>query len=291
MTGTKVISVEVIQAAVRQLAQAVNSHLPADVSSALTDAAATEPSPLGQYALEQICDNARLAAADEVPMCQDTGLVVVFLDLGQDLRLIGGEAEKAIQAGIAEGYQAAYCRASMVEEPVFDRKNTGNNLPAVLHWRLVPGDRLTITLMPKGGGAENMGALGLLKPTQGEEGVYRFVMEAVRRAGGNPCPPITVGVGIGGSMEKATLLAKEALLEPVEAAHPDLRYAALENRLLTDINQLGIGPQGFGGATTALAVHIKTFPAHIAMLPVAVNLNCHAVRHASVTLEGVADHD
>lgn len=291
MSGLKVLEADRIRQAVQALAVKVNSFLPEDMCRALEKAQEKEVSPLGRYALEQIGDNARLAAEKEVPMCQDTGIVVVFADLGQDLHIVGGDANQAIQEGVAAGYKAAYCRASMVEEPVFDRKNTGNNLPAVVHWRLVPGDRLTLTLMPKGGGAENMGALGLLKPTQGEEGVYDFVIQAIQRAGGNPCPPITVGIGLGGSMEKATLLAKEALLEPVEASHPDPRYAALEERLLADINKLGIGPQGFGGQTTALAVHIKSFPAHIAMLPVAVNINCHAVRHGSVCLEGVDQDD
>lgn len=287
MSALKVLDADQIRQAVQGLAVKVNSFLPADMSQALATAQEEEVSPLGRYALEQIADNARLAAQKEVPMCQDTGIVLVFVDLGQDLHITGGDAEKAIQEGVAAGYQAAYCRASMVEDPVFDRKNTGNNLPAVVHWRLVPGDQLTITLMPKGGGAENMGALGFLKPTQGEEGVYDFVIQAIQQAGGNPCPPITVGIGIGGSMEKAALLAKEALLDPVDAHHSAPRYAALEQRLLADINKLGIGPQGFGGKTTALAVHIKTFPAHIAMLPVAVNINCHAVRHASVCLKGV----
>lgn len=285
----KTLNTRAITEAVRDLAIRVNTDLPADVEQALAGGCAKEASPFGQAIFEQILANAELARRDQVPMCQDTGLVVVFLRLGQDLHIVGGDLKEAIQEGVRRGYTEGYLRASMVAEPVFDRTNTKDNTPAVIHIDIVPGSDLEIILMPKGGGAENMGALGLLKPTTGEEGVVQFILEAVRRAGGNPCPPIIVGVGLGGSMEKAPLLAKEALLREIGSSHPDPRYAALEARLLQAINETGIGPQGLGGTVTALAVHIETHPAHIAMLPVAVNINCHAARHHSIVLKG-EDH-
>lgn len=282
----KVLDVEKIKKAVHDLCIRVNTDLPQDVEACLRQAEEKEPSPFGRYILSQIVDNAVLAREQQQAMCQDTGIAVVYLDIGQDLHLVGGDLNTAVAIGVSEGYRDGYLRASMVEEPVFERKNTGDNTPPVIHVRIVPGSSCTITLMPKGGGAENMGALGLLKPTAGEAGVHQFVLEAVERAGGNPCPPIIVGVGIGGSMEKATDLAKRALMRDIGSSHPDPRYRALESALLNDINASGIGPQGLGGRTTALAVHVETFPAHIAMLPVAVNINCHAARHHTVVLKG-----
>lgn len=285
----KTLSTKRIIEAVKELCIRVNTNLPADVEKALEEGRQAEASPFGQAIFEQILRNAALAKEEMRPMCQDTGICVVFLNIGQDLHIVGGDLKKAIQEGVRQGYTEGYLRASMVEEPLYDRHNTKDNTPAVIHLDIVPGDELEIIVMPKGGGAENMGALGLLKPTAGEAGVIDFVVEAVRQAGGNPCPPIIVGIGLGGSMEQTTLLAKKALLRPVGRSHPDPRYAALEKTLLDKINAGGIGPQGLGGTVTALAVHIETYPAHIAMLPVAVNINCHAARHHHIVLKG-EDH-
>lgn len=247
---------------------------------------AKEESPFGRYCFEQILANADLARAEGQAMCQDTGTMVVYCNVGQDLHLVGGDVTTAINEGVRQGYEEGYLRKSIVAEPVFERTNTSDNTPAVVHYNIVPGDQCELILMPKGGGAENMGALGMLKPTAGKDGVVDFVVDAVSRAGGNPCPPIIVGVGIGGTMEKATEIAKEALAREVGSHHPDPRYAALEDEILARVNKLGIGPQGLGGRVTALAVHINTYPCHIASLPVAVNINCHAARHTCIVLDG-----
>lgn len=282
----KTLDVKDITEAVRALSIACNVDLPADVEHALKQAQQVETSPFGQYCLSQIVDNAALARSEQQAMCQDTGITVVYLEVGQDLHLVGGDVTAAVHEGVCRGYDEGYLRKSIVEEPVFERKNTNDNTPAVIHMTLVPGTQLKITVMPKGGGAENMGALGMLKPTAGKQGVIDFVKETVSNAGGNPCPPIIVGVGIGGTMERATALAKESLMRDVGSHHADARYAALEEELLVEINKLGIGPQGLGGKVTALAVHINTAPTHIASMPVAVNINCHAARHKQVILEG-----
>lgn len=282
----KTLDVRKITEAIRLQAVEVNTDLPKDVEQALENGYAHEESPFGQYCLKQILANARLARSEHQAMCQDTGTMVVYVNIGQNLHLIGGDVTEAINEGVRLGYEEGYLRKSMVEEPVFDRVNTGDNTPAVIHYNIVPGDQLELILMPKGGGAENMGALGMLKPTAGKQGVADFVVDAVSRAGGNPCPPIIVGVGIGGTMERATEIAKEALMRDIGSHHPDPRYAALEEELLERINKLGIGPQGLGGRVTALAVHINTHPCHIASLPVAVNINCHAARHLRIVLEG-----
>lgn len=282
----KKLDVEKITQTIRQLAVQVNTDLPQDVKRALADGLAVEESPFGRYCFEQILANADLARAEKQAMCQDTGTMVVYCNVGQDLHLIGGDVTAAINEGVRLGYEEGYLRKSIVEEPVFERNNTGDNTPSVIHYNIVPGDQCELILMPKGGGAENMGALGMLKPTAGKAGVVDFVVDAVSRAGGNPCPPIIVGVGIGGTMEKATEIAKEALGREIGSHHVDPRYALLEDEILTRINALGIGPQGLGGRVTALAVHINTYPCHIASLPVAVNINCHAARHMRVVLDG-----
>lgn len=282
----KTLEVKKITEIIRRMTVEVNTDLPQDVEKALIEGRAKEESPFGQYCLDQILANAKLARCEKQAMCQDTGTMVVYLNIGQDLHLVGGDLTEAVNEGVRLGYDEGYLRRSMVEEPVFDRVNTGDNTPVVIHINIVPGDKLELTLMPKGGGAENMGALGMLKPTAGKDGVVDFVVDAVSRAGGNPCPPIIVGVGIGGTMEKATAIAKEALARPVGSHHADPRYAAMEAEILEKVNKLGIGPQGLGGRVTALAVHVNTYPCHIASLPVAVNINCHAARHMSAVLEG-----
>lgn len=282
----KTLNVQKITEAIRWLAVQVNTDLPQDVEQALEAGRQQEVSPFGIYCFDQILANAKLAREEHQAMCQDTGTMVVYLNVGQDLHLVGGDVTAAINEGVRLGYEEGYLRKSIVEEPVFERTNTGDNTPAVIHYNIVPGDQCELILMPKGGGAENMGALGMLKPTAGKDGVEDFVVEAVAKAGGNPCPPIIVGIGIGGTMEKATAIAKEALMRPVGAHHADPRYAAMEEEILEKINKLGIGPQGLGGRVTALAVHINTYPCHIASLPVAVNINCHAARHMRIVLDG-----
>ncbi|SDF73828.1 fumarate hydratase [Sporolituus thermophilus] len=273
-----------ITEAVAKLAVEANYYLGDDVHQALVEAQAREESPLGREILAQIIENARIAREEDKPMCQDTGLAVVFVELGQDVQIVGGTLAKAINAGVAKGYQEGYLRKSAVQEPLFNRKNTGDNTPAIIHVDSVPGDKIKITLAPKGAGSENMSALKMLKPSDGVQGVKKFVVETVANAGSNPCPPIVVGVGIGGTMEKAALLAKQALIRPLDKRNDHPEYAKLEVELLELINKTGVGPQGLGGRVTALAVNIEWFPTHIAMLPVAVNINCHATRHAEIVL-------
>ncbi|MGI6552724.1 MAG: fumarate hydratase [Clostridia bacterium] len=268
---------------VAELCQDANYKLGEDVLLSLKKATETEVSPTGKEVLEQLLVNARIAYEEQVPMCQDTGLAVVFLEIGQNLRIVGGELEEAINQGVAAGYTKGYLRKSVVNHPLI-RKNTNDNTPAIIHTKIVPGENLKITVAPKGGGSENMSAIKMLPPSAGRRGIINFIVETVRKAGANPCPPIVVGVGIGGNFEKAALMAKEALLRPVGTPSSDEDIAALEQEVLETVNKLGIGPQGFGGRTTALAVHINTYPCHIASLPVAVNLNCHAARHRSIVL-------
>ena len=258
--------------------------LPADVERAVRKAADDEVSEFGKYAMEKVCRNLEIARENKVPMCQDTGLVIVFAELGQDVHIVGGDFETAVNAGIAKGYTEGYLRKSTVVDPLLNRVNAGDNTPAIIYTRIVEGDALTLTVMPKGAGSENMTRLGMLKPAQGLDGVRHFVVDAVVSAGGNPCPPTIVGVGIGGNADKALQLSKEALRREVGAPNANPEYAALEAELLERINASGVGPQGFGGRVTALAVHIETYPTHIATLPVAVTLNCHAARHKTVTL-------
>lgn len=280
----KTIETAAITEAVKALCLSVSYDLPLDVEKALLSALDKEESDFGKYSLEQIIDNVHLARKNKQAMCQDTGIAVVYLSVGQDVHITGGSLTDAVNEGVCQGYQEGYLRNSVVIDPVFTRENTGDNTPAVIHTQIVPGDELRIVVMPKGAGSENMGALKMLKPTAGVEGVKKFIVETVATAGGNPCPPIIVGVGIGGTMEKATMLAKEALQREVGQPNSNRFYAQLEQELLEEINKLGIGPQGLGGRMTALAVHIEHYPTHIATLPVAVNINCHAARHREVIL-------
>ncbi len=269
---------------VARLCQEANFLLPEDVADALRQARETEESPLGRETLDRILENAGIAARERIPLCQDCGAAVVILQIGQDVHVTGGDLYDAVNEGVRQGYTQGYLRKSMVKKPFSARANTGDNTPPVIHTDIVPGDRLRVIIMPKGGGSENMSRLGMLVPAQGRVGVVDFVLRAVREAGSNPCPPVIVGVGIGGTADKTIWLAKEALLRPVGQPSPDSEMADLERELLQKINDLGIGPQGFGGRTTALAVHVEVFPAHIASMPVAVNLQCHSARHKEFVL-------
>jgi fumarate hydratase subunit alpha len=260
-----------------------NYDLGDDVRCALQRAAIAEKSHIGRDVLRQLIENADIAREERVPMCQDTGFGVVFVELGQEVHISGGNLTDAINAGIARGYAEGYLRNSIVAHPL-RRTNTGDNTPAVIYVDPVPGDKLVITLAPKGGGSENMSGVRMLKPSDGVDGVKTFVVELVKNAGSNPCPPIIVGIGIGGTMDKAAILAKHALLREIGQSSPDPEDALLEDELLRLINATGIGPAGLGGTVTALAVNIETFPCHIASLPVAVNIQCHAARHKTVTL-------
>lgn len=278
------IPVEQITETVRSLCIEAACNLPEDVEQLIKKNQALEESQFGKYIFQQIVENIELARKENQAMCQDTGITVVYLEVGQEVHITGGSLVEAVNEGVRQGYTQGYLRKSVVIDPVLNRKNTGDNTPAVIHTEIVPGDKLRIMVVPKGAGSENMGALKMLKPSDGLEGVKDFILKTVREAGGNPCPPVIVGVGIGGTMEKATLLAKKALTRKAGAPNPDPGYAQLEQELLEKINQLGIGPQGLGGRITALAVHIETFPTHIATMPVAVNLNCHASRHSEAII-------
>ena len=280
----KTITTQQITEAVRQLCMDVSYDLPQDVEAALEQGLAKEESSFGKYCLEQIIHNCHLAREHRQAMCQDTGIAVVYLYIGQDVHITGGSLADAVNEGVRQGYEDGYLRKSVVEEPLFERMNTGDNTPAVMHMELVPGDQLRIMVVPKGAGSENMGAMKMLKPADGLEGAKQFILDTVRNAGGNPCPPIVVGIGVGGTMEKAPMLAKQALTREIGSRNPNPLYAKLEEELLEAINNMGIGPQGLGGRVTALAVHIEYYPTHIAMLPVAVNINCHAARHKEVVL-------
>jgi fumarate hydratase subunit alpha len=272
------IGIATIADAVARLCIHATHDLPADVESALHAARAAERSPLGVIVLDQILENAEIARTEMVPLCQDTGVTVVMLEIGQDVHVVGGYLYDAIAKGVRQGYREGHLRASIVERPFSARQNTRDNTPPVIHAEIVPGDRLRIQVMPKGFGCENMSRFAMLLPGAGREGITEFVLRTVDEAGGNPCPPIIVGVGIGGSADYSMWLAKKALTRPVGSVHADAETAAFEVELLAKVNALGIGPQAVGGVTTALAVHIETFPTHIASLPVAVNLQCHSAR-------------
>ncbi|MCF6096334.1 fumarate hydratase [Thermovorax subterraneus] len=278
------VHVDEIIAAVEKLCIEANIKLPEDVKFALNKAVEKETSPLGREILNDIIKNYQIAEEKDLAICQDTGFAVFFVKLGQDVRITGGNFTEAINEGVRRGYKNGYLRKSIVNDPLIYRKNTGDNTPAIIHLEIVPGDKIHITFAPKGGGSENMSALRMLKPSDGVEGLKKFVLETVRQAGPNPCPPIIIGVGIGGTIEVATLIAKKALLRPIGEHHPMPEIAELEKELLEEVNKLGIGPQGFGGKTTALAVNIETFPAHIASLPVAINIQCHVARHKEVEI-------
>lgn len=278
------ISTEQITQEVARLCIEANYHLGQDVLDALRYAREKEISPVGQVVLDQILQNAEIAAQGELPLCQDTGLAVVFLELGQDVHIVGGDLYEAINEGVRQGYQRGYLRKSVVDRPFSARVNTRDNTPAVVHADIVPGDKLKITVAPKGGGSENMSYLKMFSPAAGRPGIINWVVECVDKSGANPCPPIIVGVGIGGTMDRTTLLAKKALFRPVGQPHPDSEVAELEAEILERVNRLGIGPQGLGGRVTALAVHVETFPCHIASLPAAVNIQCHSARHKEAVL-------
>lgn len=270
--------------AVEKMCISANCNLPERNLKTIESAMEGEKSPLGRQILSRLLENHRLARREQVPACQDTGLAIVIVEMGQDVHITNGGFEAAVNEGVRRGYEKGYLRKSAVFDPLIDRKNTGDNTPAIIHTSIVPGNRLKITVAPKGGGAENMSATLMLKPADGAEGVKKFVLETVEKAGPNACPPLVVGVGIGGSFDLVNLLAKKALMRPMGSHHEDPRYAAMEEELLAGINKLGIGPQGFGGTTTALAVHIETYACHIASLPVAVNLNCHVSPHESAEI-------
>ena len=276
------ISAARITEVIRRLCIEANCHLPQDVKARIEACKDSESWALGKEILERIVENYQIADKNDAPICQDTGVACVFLDIGQDVHIVGN-LEEAIHEGVRQGYSEGYLRKSVVGDPL-ERVNTRDNTPAFIYYNIVPGDKLEITVAPKGFGSEYMCAIKMLRPSDGVQGVKDFVLQTVENAGPNPCPPIVVGVGIGGTFDKAALLAKKALMRPVDTSNPKPLYANLEKELLEEINALGIGPQGFGGATTALAVNIETFPTHIAGLPVAVNINCHVTRHKTEVL-------
>ena len=274
--------VKLVTDAVAKLCIDANYNIPQDVLEKLKFSCENEESPVAKDILTQIIENDILAKETKVPMCQDTGLTVVFLEIGRDVHL-NGDIYEAVQEWVRIGYKDGYLRKSMVKDP-FNRVNTGDNTPAIIHTKLVEGDKVKIIIAPKGGGSENMSTVTMMKPSDGLKGVKEFILNFIDKAGGNPCPPIVVGVGIGGNLEKSALLAKEALLRDVSDVNSDENLRTLEEELLRDINKLGIGPMGLGGRTTALAVKVKVHPCHIAQLPLAININCHAARHKEVIL-------
>jgi fumarate hydratase subunit alpha len=280
----RTIEAGAITEAVSRLFKQANYELGEDVLAALKKAKKDEESPLGREVIDTILKNARIAAEEKIPLCQDCGTAVVFLELGQDVHIVGGELYAAVNEGVRRAYQEGYLRKSVVSRPFSERKNTGDNTPAVIHTDIVSGDKLKIAVMPKGGGAENMTRLGMLLPASGRRGVVDFIVNAVSEAWSNPCPPVIIGVGIGGTAEKAMILAKHALLRRVGEPGPDKENADLEKEILQKVNNLGIGPMGYGGRITALAVHVESFPAHITALPVAINLQCHSARHREIVL-------
>ena len=278
------IDCQQITETVSSLFQEACIHLPEDVLAAIRQARQSEESSAARDVLDRILENAEIASKEKIPLCQDTGTAVVFLEIGQEVHIAGGDLYPAVNEGVRRGYDNGYLRKSMVSQPYSDRVNTSDNTPAVIYTDIVSGDKLKITVMPKGAGAENMTRLAMLTPAQGRQGIINFVVNAVDEAGANPCPPLIVGVGIGGTAERTLILAKKALLRSVGAPNPDAENAALEKEILKRINNLGIGPMGFGGRMTALAVHVEVLPAHIASLPVAVNLQCHSARHKDAVL-------
>ncbi len=279
----KEINVSEITKAIKKLCIDANYYLSDDIINGLKKAKEKETFDIAKGVLDKILINADIAANEKVPMCQDTGMTCVFIEIGQDVHIVGGDISSAINSGVAAGYEEGFLRKSVVKDPI-NRVNTKDNTPAVIYFDIVPGDKLKITVAPKGFGSENMSQIKMLKPSDGLSGVKEFILKVVKEAGPNPCPPIVVGVGIGGTFDKAANLAKKAAVRSTELINTNPYYAALELELIEEINKLGIGPQGFGGKTTALSVNIETYPTHIAGLPVAVNINCHAARHASAEL-------
>ncbi len=263
---------------VERLCIEANERLPEDVKGAIRACRACEDWPVAQDVLDKIVENYEIAEAQEVPVCQDTGMACVFLEIGQDAHIAGGDLREAVDEGVRRGYDKGYLRKSIVKDPL-RRGNTGDNTPAMLYTEIVPGEQIKVTVAPKGFGSENMSAIRMFKPSAGLQGIKDFILETVETAGPNPCPPMVVGVGIGGTFDKAALLAKKALLRPLDARNPDPFYADLEREMLEKINRLGIGPQGFGGRTTALGLNVETMPTHIAGMPCAINISCHVTRH------------
>ena len=263
---------------VKELCIEANYYLSNDVKRALCNAKDKETWPLAENILDQIILNSDIAKNENMPICQDTGMACIFIDIGQDVHIVGGLLDDAINEGVRRGYEEGFLRKSVVKDPI-NRINTKDNTPAIIYYNMVAGDKIKITVAPKGFGSENMSRIKMLKPSDGLQGVKDFIIETVKLAGPNPCPPIVIGVGIGGTFDKAAYLAKKALIRPLDKRNEDKFYSDLEEELLANINKLGIGPQGFGGKTTALGLNIETYPTHIAGLPVAVNINCHATRH------------
>ena len=277
------ISVTQITDAVERLCIDSNTHLPGDVKCAIARCRACEDGIIAQGVLDKIIENYEIADSENVPICQDTGMACVFLEIGQDVHLVGGDLAQAVDEGVRRGYDKGYLRKSVVADPV-RRGNTGDNTPAMLYTEIVPGEQVKITVAPKGFGSENMSAIRMFKPSAGLQGIKDFILETVENAGPNPCPPMVVGVGIGGTFDKAALLAKKALMRPLDVRNPDPYYAQLETEMLEKVNALGIGPQGFGGRTTAIGLNIETMPTHIAGMPCAININCHVTRHKTEVL-------
>ena len=273
-----------IKELVKKLLLDANFYIGEDVLAALQKARDNEPSPTGRAVLEMIIENHQVAREEQLAICQDTGMVVLFVELGQEVHIIGGDFQEAVNQGVEAAYREGYLRKSVVDDPLFERRNTRTNRPAIIYTDIVPGDKIRLQITPKGFGSENMSALEMMTPADGPDRIKDFVVETIRKAGGNPCPPTIVGVGIGGTADKACVLAKKATLRKIGAHNPDKRYARLEKEILEEINNLGIGPAGLGGRTTALAVNIEYFPTHIAGMPVAVNMQCHAARHKTAII-------
>lgn len=279
----KIISSKQIEDVVEKMCVEANCYLPDDIKEALNTAAKKENNPAAAEVLNDLIENYKIAQEENIPICQDTGMAVFFVELGQNVKVEGDTIERAINNGVKRGYENGYLRKSVVLDPL-NRKNTNDNTPAVIHYDFVEGDELKITIAPKGFGSENMSAIKMLKPSDGVEGVKNFIVETIKNAGSNPCPPVVLGIGIGGTMEKAALLAKKALTRDISVSNENEYYSNLEDEIKTEINNLGIGVSGLGGSNTVLGVNIETFPTHIAGLPVAVNVSCHVTRHKSITL-------
>ena len=277
------INVSQITDVVERLCIEANTRLPGDVKCAIEACRGREDGEIARGVLDNIIENYQIADAENVPICQDTGMACVFLEIGQDVHLVGGDLRTAVDKGVRRGYDKGYLRKSVVRDPI-RRGNTGDNTPAMLYTEIVPGEQVKITVGPKGFGSENMSAIRMFKPSAGLQGIKDFILETVETAGPNPCPPMVVGVGIGGTFDKAALLAKKAIMRPLGTHHPDPFYAALEDEMLEKINALGIGPQGFGGRTTAIGLNIETLPTHIAGMPCAINISCHVTRHKTEVL-------
>lgn len=277
------VNVKLIEKTIKRLCIEANYYIGEDIKDALNRSSIEEDYPLAKDILKDIIENEKIARDERVPICQDTGMACIFLEIGQDVHITGGDLEDAINEGVRRGYEEGYLRKSVVKDPI-DRINTKDNTPAVIYYEIVKGSNIKIKLAPKGFGSENMSKIGMLKPSDGIDGVKKFILDTVKSAGPNPCPPMVIGVGIGGTFDKAAYLAKKALLKPIDYINESEYYKTLEEELLKEINSLGIGPQGFGGLTTALGINILTYPTHIAGLPVAVNISCHATRHKEAVL-------